>query len=186
MERKAGLGTIMIAASDASTVSALNATALPAVSIVSATEAAIASGRRASTPGVEGGAEPHDQEQRVVDAQGEGEHQREVESPDGDGHELGRDDQGAAATSSPAMVNSRGSPAATRLPKAMTKMMIVTGHDSISERSMAERLALLKFAHRALSPVRVTLTPGDDKAESFGAASRRLSPSCLSSRPIPR
>ena len=43
IERKAGLGTIMMAASDASTVSALNATALPAVSTVSATDATIAS-----------------------------------------------------------------------------------------------------------------------------------------------
>ena len=73
-----------------------------------------------------------------------------------------------AATSSPAMVRSRGSPAATRLPKAMTRMMIVTGHESISERSMAERLAVLKFAHRALSPVRVTVTPDEDSAASFG------------------
>ena len=73
-----------------------------------------------------------------------------------------------AATRRPAMVKSSGSPAATRLPKAMTKMMIVTGHDNISERSMAERLALLKLAHRALSPVRVTVTPDDDRAASFG------------------
>ena len=73
-----------------------------------------------------------------------------------------------AATSSPAMVRRRGSPAATRLPKAMTKMTIVTGHDSISERSMAERLAVLKFAHRALSPVRVTVTPDVDNAANFG------------------
>ncbi len=74
-----------------------------------------------------------------------------------------------AATSRPAMVRSRGSPAATRLPKAMTKMMIVTGHDSISERSMAERLALLKSAHRALSPVSVTETPEVERAASFGS-----------------
>ena len=67
------------------------------------------------------------------------------------------------------MVNSRGRPAATRLPKAMTRMMIVTGHDSISERSMAERLAVLKSAHRALSPVSVTETPEEDSAVS-GAA----------------
>ena len=74
-----------------------------------------------------------------------------------------------AATSRPAMVNSSGSPAATRLPKAMTRMMIVTGHDSISERNMAERLAVLKSAHRALSPVRVTVTPDEDRAASFGS-----------------
>ena len=74
-----------------------------------------------------------------------------------------------AATSSPAMVNSSGRPAATRLPKAMIRMMIVTGHDSISERNMAERLAVLKLAHRALSPVRVTVTPDEDRAASFGS-----------------
>ncbi len=65
-----------------------------------------------------------------------------------------------AATSRPTMVSMRGSPAATRLPKAMTKMIMVTGHESISERSMALRLAELKLAHSALSPVRVTEMPG--------------------------
>ena len=74
-----------------------------------------------------------------------------------------------AATRSPTMVKSSGSPAATRLPKAMIRMMIVTGHDSISERNMAERLAVLKLAHRALSPVRVTVTPDEDRAASFGS-----------------
>ena len=73
-----------------------------------------------------------------------------------------------AATSSPAMVRRRGSPAATRLPKAMIRMMIVTGHDSISDLSMADRLAVLKLAHRALSPVSVTETPDEDSAASFG------------------
>ena len=80
-----------------------------------------------------------------------------------------------AATSSPAMVSSSGRPAATRLPKAMTRMMMVTGHDSISDLSMAERLAVLKLAHRALSPVRVTLTPAEDNAASFGATASAAS-----------
>ena len=75
-----------------------------------------------------------------------------------------------AATNSPAIVRRRGRPAATRLPKAMTKMMMVTGHDSISERNMADRLALLKLDHRALSPVKVTVIPGRDSAPR-GAAS---------------
>ena len=43
-----------------------------------------------------------------------------------------------AATSRPAMVNMSGRPAATRLPKAMARMARVTGHDSSSERIMAE------------------------------------------------
>ena len=71
-----------------------------------------------------------------------------------------------AATSSPTIVSMSGRPAATRLPKAITRMTIVTGHDSISERSMAERLAELKLAHRALSPVRVTEIPGRESAAS--------------------
>ena len=69
-----------------------------------------------------------------------------------------------AATRRPAMVRSNGSPAATRLPNAMTKMMMVTGHESSSERSIADRLALLKLDHRALSPVNVTVMPGRDNA----------------------
>ena len=94
MDRKAGLGTIMMAARDASTVSALNATALPAVSTVSATEATIASRSPGSAPtAFERGTEAHDQEEGVVDAQSEGEHQREVEGPDGHRRELGRDHQ---------------------------------------------------------------------------------------------
>ena len=68
-----------------------------------------------------------------------------------------------AATIRPAMVSMSGRPAATRLPKAITKMTIVTGHDSISERNMALRLTALKSAHRALSPVRVTEMPGRDR-----------------------
>ena len=76
-----------------------------------------------------------------------------------------------AATRRPAMVSRRGRPAATRLPKAMIRMMIVTGHDSISERNMAERLAVLKSAHRALSPVSVTDARGGQSASWAAAAS---------------
>src|SRR6516164_6719116 len=65
-----------------------------------------------------------------------------------------------AATSRPAMVSMSGSPAATRLPKATARMARVTGQDSSSERIMAEWLAELKLAHRALSPVSVALTVG--------------------------
>ena len=68
-----------------------------------------------------------------------------------------------AAAGRPAMVRSRGRPAATRLPNTMTKMMMVTGHESSSDRSMADRLALLKLDHRALSPVNVTVMPGRAK-----------------------
>ena len=65
-----------------------------------------------------------------------------------------------AATIRPTRVSMRGRPAATRLPKATTKMTIVTGQDSISERNMALRLTALKSAQRALAPVRVTEMPG--------------------------
>ena len=51
-----------------------------------------------------------------------------------------------------------GRPAATRPPKAMSNMIIVTGHDSISERIIADRFALLKFDQSALSPVSVAVT----------------------------
>ena len=50
MDRKAGLGTMRMAASDARTVNALKATALPAVSTVSATDATTASRSPGSAP----------------------------------------------------------------------------------------------------------------------------------------
>jgi hypothetical protein len=56
------------------------------------------------------------------------------------------------------MASISGSPAATRLPKAITRIASVTGQDSISERIIAAWLAELKSAHSALSPVRVTDT----------------------------
>ncbi len=46
---------------------------------------------------------------------------------------------------------------------------MVTGHDSISERSIAERLTLLKSAHSALSPVSVRVTP-DAESSWIGPA----------------
>jgi hypothetical protein len=50
IDRKAGLGTMRMAAREASTVKALKATALPAVSTVSATEATMASWSPGSAP----------------------------------------------------------------------------------------------------------------------------------------
>ena len=83
IERNAGLGTSITADSEIRTVIPEKRTALPAVSMVSAT---------ASTAGrldaEEGAAEAHDDEQRVVDAQGEGEHQGEVHRPDRDLEDL--------------------------------------------------------------------------------------------------
>ncbi len=83
------------------------------------------------------------------------------------------------------MVSRSGRPAATRLPKTMTRMAIVTGHDSISERSMAERLASLKLAHSALSPVRVTETPGRDSCWSGPSREPAAFTMALGSAPAP-
>ena len=83
IERNAGLGTSITAVSEISTVTPLKSTALPAVSIVSAT----ASSTRL-LGAEERAAEAHDDEQRVVDAQREREHQREVHRPDRDVQQL--------------------------------------------------------------------------------------------------
>ena len=72
-----------------------------------------------------------------------------------------------AATSSPAIVSSSGRPGSHQAPE---------GDDQDDDRhrprqhlrpSMADRLAVLKSAHRALSPVRVTVMPDDDRAASL-------------------
>src|SRR5487761_1989908 len=63
-----------------------------------------------------------------------------------------------AALSRPTMVSISGSPAATRLPNAITSTIIVTGQDSISDLIIAAWLTLLKFAQSALEPVRFTET----------------------------
>ncbi len=80
-----------------------------------------------------------------------------------------------AAVSSPTSVSISGRPAATRLPKAMTSTIIVTGQDSTSELIIAAWLTLLKFAHSALSPVRSTETlprrqPRDRPVQGVGRA----------------
>ena len=77
IERNAGIGTSRTAERLISTVRPLNSTALPAVSIVTPTAPLTSSGRR-----VQRSAEARDDEQRVVDAQREREHHREVEGPD--------------------------------------------------------------------------------------------------------
>src|SRR6266702_8293076 len=67
-----------------------------------------------------------------------------------------------AAVSRPTMVSISGSPAATRLPKAITSTISVTGQDSTSDLIIAEWLTVLKFDHRALEPVRSTDTEAVD------------------------
>ena len=63
-----------------------------------------------------------------------------------------------AAVSRPIIVSIRGRPAATRLPNAMIRTIMVIGQDSISDFIIAAWLTLLKFAHSALDPVRFTET----------------------------
>ena len=95
-----------------------------------------------SAAAVQGGPEADHQEQGVVDAQAPGRTSSAKLSAQIDtGATLSARTKAPAATSRPAMVNMSGRPAATRLPKAMTRMTRVTGHDSSSERIMAEWLA---------------------------------------------
>ena len=102
MLRNAGLGTSSTVDSETSTVRPLNATALPAVPIVSAI-ASIDAWRRSgsSRAAVQRGAEADDDEQRVVDAQREGEHHREVQRPDADRRDVGGEHQRAGGGEQP-------------------------------------------------------------------------------------
>ena len=84
IERNDGEGTSITADSEISTVAPESSTALPAVSMVSAI--ACCGVLSAREPG---GPEADDDEQGVVDAEGEGEHHREVHRPDRDRHERG-------------------------------------------------------------------------------------------------
>src|SRR5665213_871170 len=68
-----------------------------------------------------------------------------------------------AADNKPTRVSINGSPAATRLPNAITSTIIVTGHDSTSDLIIAAWFTLLKFAHSALDPVRLTEIVGDER-----------------------
>ena len=76
-----GLGTSSTVDSETSTVTPLNATALPAVPIVSATASIEAGAVGLFGARVQRGAETHHHEQRVVDAQREGEHHARSSAP---------------------------------------------------------------------------------------------------------
>ncbi len=58
----------------------------------------------------------------------------------------------------PRMVSSSGRPAATRAPKASTRIASVTGQLISSERIIASRFAALKSDHMPDAPVSSTLT----------------------------
>ena len=61
-----------------------------------------------------------------------------------------------AEATRPAMVRIKGSPAATRAPKARTRIASVTGQENISDLSIASRLASLKSDHSREAPVGLT------------------------------
>ena len=63
-----------------------------------------------------------------------------------------------AEATRPRIVSSSGSPAATRAPKASTRIAIVTGQEKSSDFSIALRLAVLKSLHIPEAPVSETAT----------------------------
>ncbi len=90
-----------------------------------------------------------------------------------------------AEATSPARVRISGSPAATRAPKASTRMARVTGHDSISDLSIASRLASLKSDHSREAPVGLTSTPSPERASSSPLRSSATRTISLGSAPAP-
>ena len=71
-----------------------------------------------------------------------------------------------AEATSPAKVSRSGRPAATKVPKAITRIARVTGHDSISEVSIASRFAALKSDQSTDEPVGFTDTASVESALS--------------------
>src|SRR6478736_3601224 len=69
-----------------------------------------------------------------------------------------------AEATSPASVSNRGSPAATRAPKASTRMARVTGQEVNSDFIIALRLASLKSDHSSEAPVGLTWTVEVDRS----------------------
>ena len=118
-------------------------------------------------PAFQGGPKPHDEEEGVVDAQGQREHQGEVEGPDRHGRHLGGQHQGAGghhqADEGEHEQQDRQQPGCRM---RATRMRSVTGHDSSSERNMARRSTALKSAQQALSPVSLTEMPGRNRSWS--------------------
>jgi hypothetical protein len=93
----------------------------------------------------------------------------------------------------PAIVSSSGRPAATSVPKAASSSASVSGHDSISDLSIAALLAPLKSDHIAAGPVRRTASPGADsrarRVLSLPAAStipRGVAPARPTTTAVPR
>ena len=90
-----------------------------------------------------------------------------------------------AEATRPDRVRMSGSPAATSAPNASTRMASVTGQESISDLSMASRLASLKSDHSSEAPVGLTSTPLPDSASSSALRSSATRTISLGSAPAP-
>ena len=83
-----------------------------------------------------------------------------------------------AEATSPDMVSTSGSPAATRAPNASTRISMVTGQEYSSEDNIAWRFASLKSDHRTDAPVGFTCTSAVETLLSLSlrsAATRTMS-----------
>ena len=90
-----------------------------------------------------------------------------------------------AEATSPARVRISGRPAATSAPKASTRMASVTGQESISDFSIASRLASLKSDHSSEAPVGFTSTPSAARSCSGPLRSSATRTISLGSAPAP-
>ena len=90
-----------------------------------------------------------------------------------------------AEATRPARVRISGRPAATRAPKASTRMARVTGQENISDFSIASRLASLKSDQSSEAPVGLTSTPSPERASSWPLRSSATRTISLGSAPAP-
>ena len=90
-----------------------------------------------------------------------------------------------AEATRPARVSSSGSPAATSAPKARTRMARVTGQETISDFSIASRLASLKSDHSSEEPVGFTSMPSPERSCSGPLRSVATRTISLVSAPAP-
>ncbi len=90
-----------------------------------------------------------------------------------------------AEATRPARVRISGSPAATSAPKARTRIASVTGHESISDFSIASRFASLKSDHSSDAPVGFTSTLPVDRPSSGPLRSSATRTISLGSAPAP-
>ncbi len=174
VERNAGLGTSITALSEISTVTP-------------GEQDGLAGGvhrhrgrlRRRQPRAEERAAEAVHDEQRVVDAEREREHQREVHRPDRDRHAPAC--RGTATRRPRPDRPSSASAAARPRPASRTRAAgsaSVTGHEITSDFSIAERFAALKSDHIAGAPVRFTSHAGGcQRARACPSGDRRPGPS---------